>query len=170
MLMLLAQKRIHGRIAKSVLEAVFAEDKDPGVIIQEKGWEQITDPAVLGGYIEKVMAAHPAAVASIRGGDSRPTTFLIGEIMRDTSGRADPALVQTLVKQKLAVSVIQILSLGGAIVGATSAQGDVVAGDPAEIDAPPGGRGYALPLHRLRGRRGRQDPFARRSRPTTGRD
>jgi aspartyl-tRNA(Asn)/glutamyl-tRNA(Gln) amidotransferase subunit B len=133
MLMLLAGKRIHGRIAKSVVEAVFAEDKDPVLIIREKGWEQITDPAVLGDWIEKVMAANPDAVGTIRGGDSRPTTFLIGEIMRATSGRADPALVQSLVKQKLAVSVIQILSLGGAIVGTTSAQGDVGAGDPAEI-------------------------------------
>ncbi len=133
MLQLLADKRIHGRIAKSVVEAIFAEDKDPAAIIREKGWEQITDPGVLAGYIEKVMAAHPAAVATIRGGDSRPTTFLIGEIMHATSGRADPARVQSLVKQKLAVSVIQILSLGGAIAGTTSAQGDVGAGDPAEI-------------------------------------
>jgi aspartyl-tRNA(Asn)/glutamyl-tRNA(Gln) amidotransferase subunit B len=133
MLLLLSEKRIHGRIAKSVLEAVFAEDKDPLLIIREKGWEQITDPAVIGSYIEKVIAANPAAVDTIRGGDSRPTTFLIGELMKATSGRADPALVQALVKQKLAVSVIQILSLGGAIVGATSAKGDVGAGDPAEI-------------------------------------
>ena len=66
------------------------------------------------------MQANAAAVAAIRAGDNRPTTFLIGEIMRETSGRADPALVQALVKQKLAVSVIQILSLGGAI----AAQGD----------------------------------------------
>jgi aspartyl-tRNA(Asn)/glutamyl-tRNA(Gln) amidotransferase subunit B len=53
--------------------------------------------------------------------------------MRATSGRADPSLLQALVKQKLAVSVIQILSLGGAIVARESEQGDVVAGDPTEI-------------------------------------
>lgn len=133
MLKLLAQKRIHGRIAKSVVEAVFAEDKDPLAIITEKGWEQITDPTLLGQAIEKVMAAHAETVAAIRGGDSKPTMFLIGEIMKETSGRADPALVQSLVKQKLAVSVIQILSLGGAIVGKESADGDVTAGDPAEL-------------------------------------
>ncbi len=133
MLTLLAEKRIHGRIAKSVVEAVFAEDKDPLAIIQEKGWEQITDPAILDHTIEKVMAANAAAVASIRAGDNRPTTFLIGEIMRETSGRADPSLVQALVKQKLAVSVIQILSMGGAIVGRESAQGEIVAGDPTQI-------------------------------------
>jgi aspartyl-tRNA(Asn)/glutamyl-tRNA(Gln) amidotransferase subunit B len=133
MLTLLAQKRIHGRIAKSVLEAVFAEDKDPSAIIREKGWEQITDPVELSGYIEQVMKANAAAVASIRAGDSRPTTFLVGEIMKATSGRADPVLVQGLVKQKLSVSVIQVLSLGGAIVARESEQGDVVAGDPSDI-------------------------------------
>ena len=135
MLALLSQKRIHGRIAKSVVEAVFAENKDPHQIIQEKGWEQITDPKVLSATIEKVVAAHPAAVASIRAGDNRPTTFLVGEIMKETSGRADPALVQSLVKSMFSVSVIQVLSLGGAIVGTESEQGDVVPGDPAAIVA-----------------------------------
>jgi aspartyl-tRNA(Asn)/glutamyl-tRNA(Gln) amidotransferase subunit B len=133
LLSLLAAKRIHGKIAKSVLDSVFAEDKDPLAIIREKGWEQITDPAVLGGYLEKVLQANAAAVAAIKAGDHRPTTFLIGEMMRETSGRADPALVQALVKQKLAVSVIQILSLGGAIAARETEQGDVVAGDPSEM-------------------------------------
>ena len=133
LLTLLAGKRIHGKIAKAVLDAVFAEDKDPLVIIKEKGWEQITDPALLAAAMAKVLAANPAAVASIRAGDSRPTTFLIGEIMKATSGRADPALVQALVKQQLAVSVITILSLGGAIAGRETAEGEVVPGDPAEI-------------------------------------
>ena len=133
MLTLLAEKRIHGKIAKSVLEMVFTENKDPQAIIKEKGWEQITDPKALAGYVDKVMQANTAAVASIRAGDNKPTTFLIGEIMRATSGRADPALLQALMKQKLAVSVIQILSLGGAIVARESEQGDVVAGDPTEI-------------------------------------
>ena len=132
LLALLAEKRIHGRIAKSVLEEVFAEGKDPLVIIREKGWEQITDPAVLRSAIESVMAANPAAVASIRAGDSKPTMFLVGEIMKATSGRADPALVQALVKQMLSVSVIQILSLGGAIAGRETPEGEVVPGDPAE--------------------------------------
>ncbi|HVO38627.1 MAG TPA: Asp-tRNA(Asn)/Glu-tRNA(Gln) amidotransferase subunit GatB [Spirochaetia bacterium] len=130
---LLSSRRIHGKIAKAVLERVFAENKDPLAIIREKDWEQITDPAVLERSIEKVMQANAGIVASIRGGDRRLVTFLIGEIMRETSGRADPSLVQSLVGRKLAVSVIQILSLGGAIVGKESAQGDVVAGDPSEI-------------------------------------
>ncbi len=133
LLTLLAEKRIHGRIAKAVLEAIFADGKDPLEIIRQKGWEQITDPAVIGPTIERVLAANPAAVSAIRGGDGRPTTFLVGEIMKATSGRAEPALVQALVKARLAVSVIRILSLGGASAGRETTEGEVVAGDPAEI-------------------------------------
>ncbi|HUI72839.1 MAG TPA: Asp-tRNA(Asn)/Glu-tRNA(Gln) amidotransferase subunit GatB [Spirochaetia bacterium] len=130
---LMAAKRIHGKIAKAVLEKVFEENKDPLAIIQEKGWEQITDPTALGVHVDAVMKANPSIVASIRAGDSRLITFLIGEIMKKTSGRAEPELVQGIVRKKLSLSVIQILSLGGAIVGRVSDQGDVVAGDPSEI-------------------------------------
>jgi aspartyl-tRNA(Asn)/glutamyl-tRNA(Gln) amidotransferase subunit B len=130
---LLAAKRIHGKIAKSVLEAVFDENKDPLAIIREKGWEQITDPRDLGRFIDGVMEKNAVLVATIRKGDHRPTAFLVGEIMKATSGRADPALVQSLVKEKLALSVIRILSLGGAIVGKVTDEGDVTGGDPAEI-------------------------------------
>ena len=130
---LLGAKRIHGKIAKAVLEKVFDEDKDPLAIIREKGWEQITDPAELAVHVDAVMKSHEVIVASIRAGDSRLITFLIGEIMKETSGRADPGLVQGLVKKKLAMSVVQILSLGGAIVGTESENGEVVAGDPSEI-------------------------------------
>jgi aspartyl-tRNA(Asn)/glutamyl-tRNA(Gln) amidotransferase subunit B len=129
LLALLAARRIHGRIAKAVLEAVFEEDKDPAAIISEKGWEQITDPAVLRTHIARVTEAHAREVAAIRAGDHRPMGFLVGEIMKETSGRADPALVQALMKESLTVSVIRILSLGGAIAGRESARGDIVAGD-----------------------------------------
>ena len=130
---LLAEKRIHGKIAKAVLEAVFEEDKAPLAIIREKGWEQITDPAELRALIAKVMEANAAVTKAIRAGDHRQIGYLIGQIMKETSGRADPSLVQTLVKESLALSVIQILSLGGAIVGSESEQGEVVAGDSGAI-------------------------------------
>ena len=133
LLALLAEQRIHGKIAKAVLAAVFEEDKAPLAVIREKGWEQITDPAVLERHIERVMAENASTVAAIRRGDSRPIGHLIGEIMNATSGRADPVLVQALIKEKLALSMVQILSMGGAITGSVSDRGEVSAGDPAEI-------------------------------------
>jgi aspartyl-tRNA(Asn)/glutamyl-tRNA(Gln) amidotransferase subunit B len=133
LLALLASRRIHGRIAKAVLEAVFAEDKDPERIIAEKGWEQITDRREVGRHVDAVLAANPGVVASIRGGDARPVAFLVGEIMRVTSGRADPGLVQELVRAKLAVTMVQVLSLGGSITGRVTEGGDVAPGDAAEL-------------------------------------
>jgi aspartyl-tRNA(Asn)/glutamyl-tRNA(Gln) amidotransferase subunit B len=130
---LLATRRIHGKIAKAVLEAVFEEDKDPLAVIREKGWEQITDPAILRSHIAAVTAAHAREVAAIRAGDHRPMGYLVGEIMKATSGRADPGLVQSLMKESLTVSVIRILSMGGAIAGRLSAGGDIVAGDSAAL-------------------------------------
>jgi aspartyl-tRNA(Asn)/glutamyl-tRNA(Gln) amidotransferase subunit B len=133
LLSLLASHRIHGRIAKAVLDAVFAEDKDPVAIIAEKGWEQITDRREVGRHVDAVLAANPGVVETIRGGDARPVAFLVGEIMRVTSGRADPGLVQELVRAKLAVTLVQVLSLGGAITGRFTESGDVAAGDAAEL-------------------------------------
>jgi aspartyl-tRNA(Asn)/glutamyl-tRNA(Gln) amidotransferase subunit B len=133
LLALLASKRIHGKIAKAVLERVFLEDKDPLDIIREKGWEQIVDPKVLGKHVARVMEENAAVVAAIRKGDHRKTGFLMGEIMKATSGRADPVLLQNLVKEKLSLSVIRILSFGGAIVGRVMETGDIVGGDSSEI-------------------------------------
>ncbi len=133
LLALLSAQRIHGKIAKAVLEAVFLEDKDPLSIIKEKGWEQITDTAVIGKHIDRVMAENASTVAAIRKGDARRIAHLVGEIMKSTSGRAEPVLVQSLIREKLAMSVVQILSMGGTIMGRLSDQGEVSAADPAEI-------------------------------------
>ncbi len=133
LLTLLASKRIHGKIAKSVLESVFQEDKSPLSIIREKGWEQIADPKILGRHIERVLAENAAVAEAVRKGDHRKTGFLVGEIMKATSGMADPVLVQKLIKDTLSLSVIRILSFGGAIVGRLSENGDIEGGDSSEI-------------------------------------
>ena len=71
LLRLLAERRIHGKIAKSVLEAVFAEDKDPAAIIREKGWEQIVDAAVAARARRRHGdGRHADTVAAIRAGRS----------------------------------------------------------------------------------------------------
>jgi aspartyl-tRNA(Asn)/glutamyl-tRNA(Gln) amidotransferase subunit B len=133
LLTLLASKRIHGKIAKSVLENVFRENKSPLEIIRERGWEQIADPKILGLHIERVIEENAAVAEAVRKGDHRKTGFLVGEIMNATSGMADPVLVQKLVKEKLSLSVIRILSFGGAIVGRLTESGDIEGGDSSEI-------------------------------------
>lgn len=98
---LLDNGTIHIKIAKQVLEAVFAENKDPAVIIKEKNWEQISTAAQLNPILDEVFAKHAGTVEAIKAGDERQRGFLVGQIMAATGGRAQPALVQEILKQRL---------------------------------------------------------------------
>jgi aspartyl-tRNA(Asn)/glutamyl-tRNA(Gln) amidotransferase subunit B len=129
LLQLLAARRIHGKIAKQVLEVIFQEDLDPLKIIQDRGWEQITDSEVLNPVIDQVLEENPKAVQQIREGDSRPRTFLVGQIMKKTSGRAEPGRIKELLSARFQLSFVQVLSMGGAIGGTRTGTGEIEAGD-----------------------------------------
>jgi aspartyl-tRNA(Asn)/glutamyl-tRNA(Gln) amidotransferase subunit B len=135
LLVMLGDNRIHGKIAKQTLEAVFAEDKDPEAIIAERGWEQITDRGELSRLVDECVVEHPKAVDDIAAGNTKPIGFLVGQVMRKTSGRADPQIVQELLRERLEVRVIQVLSFGGAISGTRGADGLVGPGDLPDLDA-----------------------------------
>ncbi len=129
LLQLLAESRIHGKIAKQTLGEIFETGRDPLEIIRENGWEQITDPATLSEYVDQVLARHPKAVQQVRDGDSKPIGFLVGQVMKASSGRAEPRAVQELIIAKLELKVVQVLSFGGAISGVRRADGLVEPGD-----------------------------------------
>jgi len=98
----LDEGRIHGKIAKQTLKAVFEEDKDPGVIIKEKGWEQIDDDSAVEKMIEEILGENPAVVEAIKGGDQRQKGFLMGQIMKKSGGRVNPQTAQKILAEKLA--------------------------------------------------------------------
>jgi aspartyl-tRNA(Asn)/glutamyl-tRNA(Gln) amidotransferase subunit B len=129
LLQLLSSRRIHGKIAKQVLEVIFDQDQDPLRIIKDRGWEQITDPQELTPIVEQVFAENARAVEQIRGGDSRPMVFLVGQIMKKTSGRAEPGLMKQLLNARLELAFVQVLSMGGAIGGRRTGTGEISAGD-----------------------------------------
>jgi aspartyl-tRNA(Asn)/glutamyl-tRNA(Gln) amidotransferase subunit B len=133
LLTLLDERRIHGKIAKQVLEVIFAEDRDPVEIIRDRGWEQITDPGELDPLVDQIMGENPKAVEQIRAGDSRPMIFLVGQIMKKTSGRAEPGLVRELLNARFELSFVQVLSMGGAIGGTRTGEGEVAAGDLKQV-------------------------------------
>jgi aspartyl-tRNA(Asn)/glutamyl-tRNA(Gln) amidotransferase subunit B len=82
------------------LEAVLAEDKDPEVIIKERGWERLSDPAKIAEIVQAVHKAEEAAFAEAReaaaGGNGKRrqtlTAFLVGKVLAASSGRADPKI------------------------------------------------------------------------------
>ena len=86
---------------KSVLEEMFKTGKDSTVIITEQGLSQISDTQEVRGLVSQVIAANPQAVADYRAGKTQSLTFLVGQVMKTTRGRANPKLVNELLKRKL---------------------------------------------------------------------
>jgi aspartyl-tRNA(Asn)/glutamyl-tRNA(Gln) amidotransferase subunit B len=129
LLAMLSGGRIHGKIAKQVIHALFEEDKDPETIVVERGWEQITDPGAIRSLVDQVIADNTKAVSEVAAGDSRPIKFLIGKVMQASSGRAEPRLVQQQLEAALLVRSLDVLSFGGAISGTRRGDGLVEPGD-----------------------------------------
>jgi len=101
LLELLDRGTISGRTAKEVLGEMLAGGERPGSIVERRGLVQIGDAAALGPVVEQILAAHPGPVADYRAGKGQALTFLVGQVMRATRGRANPELVHRLLKERL---------------------------------------------------------------------
>jgi aspartyl-tRNA(Asn)/glutamyl-tRNA(Gln) amidotransferase subunit B len=88
-------------MAKVVFEEIFNTGKDPEAIIKEKGMVQISDTGALAAIIDKVLAANPQSVEDYRAGKEKAIGFLVGQVMKETKGQANPGVVNGLLKQKL---------------------------------------------------------------------
>ena len=100
MLALLAKGTISGKMAKDFFEEMYATGADPAEILKKKG-SQITDTAEVDKIIRDVLGANPGAVAEYRGGKEGAFNFLIGQVMKATRGKANPQLVNELLKKAL---------------------------------------------------------------------
>jgi aspartyl-tRNA(Asn)/glutamyl-tRNA(Gln) amidotransferase subunit B len=92
---------ISGRIAKTVFEEMFSTSKAPSAIIKEKGLVQISDTKALETAIRQVLDANPDQVAAYKGGKVKLLGFFVGQVMKETKGQANPALLNELVKKML---------------------------------------------------------------------
>jgi aspartyl-tRNA(Asn)/glutamyl-tRNA(Gln) amidotransferase subunit B len=92
---------ISGPAAKEVFEEMFHTGKSPDAIVAEKGLTQISDATAIEGMVRKVVAENPRAVADFRSGKQQAITFLVGQVMRATRGRANAAMVNELLKREL---------------------------------------------------------------------
>jgi aspartyl-tRNA(Asn)/glutamyl-tRNA(Gln) amidotransferase subunit B len=93
---------ISGKIAKDVFEAMWAEGKDADAIIESKGLKQITDTGAIEKAIDEVMAKNPGQLADYRSGKDKLFGFFVGQVMKATAGKANPAQLNELLKKKLA--------------------------------------------------------------------
>jgi len=98
---LIADGTISGRLAKDVFVDVVATGADPRAIVETKGLRQVTDSAAIEAVIDTVLAAQADKVAEYRAGRDKLYGFFVGQVMRSTQGKANPALVNELLRRKL---------------------------------------------------------------------
>jgi len=101
MVKLMQEGVISVRIAKELLKEMFATQKSPKQIVEERGLVQITDEAELRRIIEEIVAANPKAVQEFLSGNEKVLGFFVGQVMRATKGKANPQLTNKLVREVL---------------------------------------------------------------------
>jgi aspartyl-tRNA(Asn)/glutamyl-tRNA(Gln) amidotransferase subunit B len=101
LLLRIVDETISGKIAKEVFEAMWSEGKPADAIIEAKGLRQITDSAAIEAVIDAVIAANPKQLADYRAGKDKLFGFFVGQVMKATSGKANPAQLNELLKTKL---------------------------------------------------------------------
>ena len=92
---------ISGKIAKEVFEVMWAESAEADAVIESRGLKQITDSGAIERAIEQVMAANPSQLADYRAGKDKLFGFFVGQVMKATGGKANPAQLNELLKRKL---------------------------------------------------------------------
>ncbi len=99
---LIADNTISGRIAKDVFAEMLACGKSAAAIVEEKGLRQVTDTGAIEQAVDAVLAKEAAKVAEYRAGKEKLFGFFVGQVMKATQGKANPGLVNELLKKKLA--------------------------------------------------------------------
>lgn len=94
-------KRINSKIAKELLTRTWDGAGSPSAIVEREGLAQTSDPAAIERFVDEVLAANEKVVADYKSGKTNVLGFLVGQVMKASRGKADPALANELVKKKL---------------------------------------------------------------------
>ena len=98
---LVEQKVINSSVAKEVFEVLFAQDINPEQYVADKGLNTVNDEGALRKTIEEIIAANPQSVEDYRNGKEKAIGFLVGQTMKTMKGKADPAMVNQILKELL---------------------------------------------------------------------
>ncbi len=101
LLKLIQSGTISGNIAKGVFEEMYRTQKSAGSIVEEKGLKQITDSSAIEKIVAEVLQANPSQVEEFKGGKEKVLGFLVGQVMKASNGKANPAMVNKLLKKKM---------------------------------------------------------------------
>ena len=97
----IADNTISGKIAKEVFDAMWAGEGSADEIIEAHGLKQITDSSAIESVVDQVIAANPGQVADYKAGKDRLIGFFVGQVMKETGGKANPGQVNAILKDKL---------------------------------------------------------------------
>lgn len=98
---LIGDNTISGKIAKEVFDIMFDTGKDPSAIVEEKGLRQVTDTGAIESMIDDVLAANQDKVEQYKSGKDKLFGFFVGQVMKASQGKANPKMVNELLKRKL---------------------------------------------------------------------
>ncbi len=101
LLKLIESGTISGNIAKGIFEEMYQTQKSAGSIVEEKGLKQITDSSAIEKIVAEVLQANPSQVEEFKGGKEKVLGFLVGQVMKASKGKANPAMVNKLLKKKM---------------------------------------------------------------------
>jgi aspartyl-tRNA(Asn)/glutamyl-tRNA(Gln) amidotransferase subunit B len=101
MIGLIEKGTISSKIAKTVFKELLETGKDPQTIVEEQGLVQISDEGAIQAIVEQIVLANPQSVADFKAGKEKAVGFLVGQIMRETKGKANPGLVNKLILESL---------------------------------------------------------------------
>ena len=101
LLKLIDEEVISSKIAKTVFDEMARSGRDPDRIVKDEGLVQVTDATQIETVVDNIMAAHPDEVQAYRSGKTKLLGFFVGQVMRETKGKANPQVVNEVLRQKL---------------------------------------------------------------------
>ncbi|WP_281889640.1 Asp-tRNA(Asn)/Glu-tRNA(Gln) amidotransferase subunit GatB [Paenibacillus sp. YYML68] len=101
MIGLIEKGTISTKIAKTVFKSMLETGKAPQTIVEEQGLVQISDEGAIAAVVDKIVEANPQSVADFKAGKDKAVGFLVGQIMKETKGKANPGLVNKLILERL---------------------------------------------------------------------
>jgi aspartyl-tRNA(Asn)/glutamyl-tRNA(Gln) amidotransferase subunit B len=94
---------LSGKLAKQVFQSMWSSRHDADAIIESQGLRQVSDTHLIEVAVREVLASNPEQVAQLRAGKDKVLGFLVGQVMKNTGGKANPAVVNQLIKTALAI-------------------------------------------------------------------
>jgi len=94
-------KTINSKIAKEVLARLWADGGSAKAIVEKDGLAQVSDPGAVAGFVDAVLAANEKSVADFKAGKENALKFLVGQVMKSSRGTANPALVETVLRERM---------------------------------------------------------------------